>query len=73
MENYVLSCCSTADLTKEHFDGRKIRYICFHYSLGEKEYPDDLGQTIRFGEFYKRMEGGEMSRTSQVNVGGFVE
>lgn len=73
MNDYVLSCCSTADLTKEHFDGRNIRYICFHYSLGDNEYPDDLGQTIPFDEFYKRMETGEMTRTSQVNVEEFVE
>lgn len=39
MDNYVLSCCSTADLTKAHFDSRNIRYICFHYALGDTEYP----------------------------------
>mgnify|MGYP002800596586 FL=1 len=73
MANYILSCCSTADLTKEHFDGRDIHYICFHYSLGDKEYPDDLGQTMPFDEFYRRMAEGEMTRTSQVNVEEFVE
>ena len=64
MDNYVLSCCSTADLTKAHFDARNIRYICFHYALGDTEYPDDLGQTVSFDEFYRRMEAGEMTRTS---------
>ena len=33
MANYILSCCSTADLTPEHFAARDIRYTCFHYSL----------------------------------------
>ena len=47
MEKYILSCCSTADLTKEHFDKRNIRYICFHYYLGETEYPDRYEQTIK--------------------------
>ncbi len=73
MDNYVLSCCSTADLTKAHFDSRNIRYICFHYALGDTEYPDDLGQTVSFDEFYRRMEAGEMTRTSQVNVEEFVD
>ena len=73
MDNYVLSCCSTADLTKAHFDARNIRYICFHYALGDTEYPDDLGQTVSFDEFYRRMEAGEMTRTSQVNVEEFVD
>ncbi|MFQ7078212.1 MAG: DegV family protein [Christensenellaceae bacterium] len=73
MEKYILSCCSTADLTKEHFDKRNIRYICFHYYLGETEYPDDLGETVSFDDFYARMEAGEPTRTSQVNVEEFVE
>jgi DegV family protein with EDD domain len=73
MENYVLSCCSTADLSKEHFEARNIRYICFHYALGDNEYPDDLGQTVPFDEFYKRMEQGEMTRTSQINVEEYVD
>ena len=73
MEKYILSCCSTADLTKEHFDERNIRYICFHYYLGETEYPDDLGETVSFDDFYARMEAGEPTRTSQVNVEEFVE
>ena len=33
MADFVLSCCSTADLTKEHFQQRDISYICFHYAL----------------------------------------
>jgi hypothetical protein len=73
MGNYILSCCSTADLTKAHFEARDIHYICFHYALGEQEYPDDLGETVPFDEFYRRMEEGEMTRTSQINVEEFVE
>ena len=30
MSEYILSCCSTADLTKEHFERRNIEYVCFH-------------------------------------------
>ena len=40
MSDYVISCCSTADLTKEHFEKRNISYICFHYELNGKEYAD---------------------------------
>lgn len=71
MEDYILSCCSTADLTKEHFDDRNIRYICFHYELDGKEYPDDLGQSIPFDKFYKAMEDGAMTKTSQINSDEF--
>lgn len=71
--SFALSCCSTADLTKEHLDRRNIRYLMFHFSLGGVEYVDDLGQTIPFEEFYARMVKGEMTKTSQPNVDQFVE
>ncbi len=73
MTNYVLSCCSTADLTKEHFENRDIHYICFHYKLDGVDYPDDLGQTIQFEDFYKKMDEGAETSTSQVNVSEYVE
>ena len=71
MADYVLSCCSTADLTKESFQDREIHYICFHYELDGKQYPDDLGETMPFDRFYKAMEEGADTKTSQVNVDEF--
>ena len=73
MNNYILSCCSTADLSKEHFEKRKIHYICFHFMLDDITYPDDLGQSIPFPEFYQKMADGAMTKTSQVNADEFVE
>lgn len=73
MNSYVLSCCSTADLTKEHFDRRDIHYICFHYELDGVPYSDDLGQSVPFETFYKAMADGADTKTSQVNVGEFTE
>ncbi len=73
MANYVLSCCSTADLTKKHFENRDIHYICFHYKLNGVDHPDDLGQTMPFEEFYKKMDEGAETTTSQVNVSEYVE
>ncbi len=73
MSDYVISCCSTADLSKEHFDRRGIAYIYFHYSLDGKEYYDDLGQSMDFEEFYKKMASGSDTRTSQINAEEFEE
>ena len=53
MAQYILSCCSTADLTHEHFTKRDIHYICFHYFMDDVAYPDDLGQTMPFDKFYQ--------------------
>lgn len=73
MGDYVLSCCSTVDLTKEHLKGRKIHYACMHYSLDGKEYFDDLGQTMPFDQFYKAMQDGAQTKTSQINVEEFLK
>ena len=73
MADYLLSCCSTADLKKEHLESRDIRYICFHFTLDGKTYPDDLGQSVPFPEFYKAMVDGAETRTSQVNISEYVE
>lgn len=73
MHDYILSCCSTADLSKEHFEARDIRYICFHYSLDGVEHLDDLGQTMSFPEFYQAMENGADTRTSQISITEYLE
>lgn len=73
MNKYILSCCSTADLTKEHFTKRNIHYICFHYELDGKQYEDDLGMTMAFPDFYQAMADGAQTKTSQVNAEEFEE
>ena len=73
MNDFILSCCSTADLTKEHFEERNIHYICFHYELDGVSYQDDLGQSMTFEDFYAAMQSGADTKTSQVNAGEFEE
>lgn len=72
MPNYILSCCSTADLTNEHFEKRNIHYVCFHYMLNGQMYEDDLGQSVPFDQFYQAMADGATTRTSQVNADEFI-
>ena len=73
MSNYILSCCSTADLSEEHFRKRDIHYICFHYFLDGKAYDDDLGKSLSFDDFYKAMAQGAETKTSQINADEFIE
>ena len=73
MAEYCISCCSTADLTKEYFDKRGIHYVCFHYELGGTDYLDDLGQTMPPSELYRRMLAGEEVKTSQVSIGEYAD
>ena len=72
MAEFILSCESTCDLSHEHLLSRNIQYIRFHFSLGGKDYEDDLGQSISYPEFYSRMAKGEMTHTSQISVGEYV-
>ena len=73
MSDYVLSCCSTADLSAEHFAARNISYICFHFQLDGTSYPDDLGKSVPFDEFYRKMTEGSETKTSQINISEYLE
>ena len=73
MSDFILSCCSTADLSAEHFAARDIKYICFHFEVDGKNMPDDLGQSVPFKEFYQMMRDGAMTKTSQVGVGEYED
>ena len=73
MADYILSCCTTADLTKECFDENRIKYIPFHYSIEGKEYLDDLGESIPYDVFYQKIKDGADTRTAQVNIAEYVD
>ncbi len=72
LSDYLITCCSTADLPYEYFPKRNIPYVCFHFTMDGREYPDDLGQSMPFEEFYKKIAAGAMPTTSQVNVGQYI-
>ncbi len=71
--NYIISCCSTADMPTDYFKERDIPYACFHYTIDGVEYPDDLGKTVSFEDFYKKIAGGALPVTSQVNTQQFID
>ena len=73
MSDFVLSGCSTADLSKEYFMKRNISYICFHYELDGTAYKDDLGESMNFADFYQAMRDGADTKTFQINADEFCE
>lgn len=73
MSNYVLTCCSTADLTREIFENRNIYFTCFHFEIDEKEYDDDLGKSFPLDKFYGAIKNGAKPTTSQVNSEQYIE
>ena len=70
---YVLTCCSTVDMPRDYMTQRNIPYVCFHFTMDGVDYPDDLGRSMPFDEFYGRIAAGAMPTTSQVNVTQFTE
>jgi len=73
MSDFIISCCSTADLSREFLKENNIEYTCFHFTLDGKEYPDDLGESMPISEFYQKMAQGSEPTTSQVGVGQYVD
>jgi len=72
MPDYILSCCSTADVTKEFLEERNISWIPFHFMLDGIEYPDDLGTSVPFELFYKKLREGSDSGSSQINISEYL-
>ena len=73
MSEYKITCCSTADMPAAYFEERKIHYVCFHYRMDGVEYPDDLGKTMPFAEFYDRISKGAEPTTAQVNAQQYMD
>ncbi len=73
MGEFIISCCSTADVTAEYLKEKNIEHICFHYYLDDKAYTDDLFKSMSPQEFYQAMVDGAITKTSQVNADEFAE
>ncbi len=73
MSDYIISACSTADLSKEQFEKYDVKFVCFHFNIDSETYPDDLGQSMPFKTFYDRMRNGSDTSTSQVNPEQYID
>lgn len=73
MADYVLTCCSTCDLTPTHLERLEIKYVYFNYELDGEQCKDDFGCTHPQRELYQRMLAGATVRTSQVSTGEYLD
>ena len=73
MSDYILSCCSTADVTEEKLRELDVHYICNTYTLNGVAYRDDLGKTMPYSEFYDRIRKGENGVTSLINTADYAD
>ena len=73
MPGYVLSCCSTADVTREWLENRDIAYLYFNYFLNGEMCKDDFGATNPPAQLYAKMLAGADAKTSQISAGDYME
>ena len=73
MHDYILSCCSAADVTQEKLDAMDVRLLCNDFSMDGVPFKDDLGKTMTYGEFYDRIRAGEKGVTSQITPAEYIE
>ena len=72
MPDYVLSCCSTADVTRERLESRDIEYLYFNYYLNGEMCKDDFGATNSPAQLYAKMLAGADAKTSQISAGDYM-
>ena len=73
MNDYIISCCSTVDLTKEYLEKIDVKYVCFNFELDGVQHKDDLYQSMTADELYTAMVNGADTKTSQVSIGEYID
>lgn len=73
MCEYILSCCSSADLSKEHLKEAGIRYICPRFSLDDRLYTDNFGRDVGYEELYDAISEEAETKTTQLNIMDYYE
>lgn len=73
MANFVITACSTMDLSPEYARERNIKFLNFKYYLDGAEHLDDMFESMTAKGFYNAMVAGADTKTSQVNVEAYME
>ena len=72
MNDYILSCCSTADLSAEHLKARNIPFLSYPYTFNGERRLDDMGQSMPMEDFYKALADGAEVTSSQINIDEYM-
>lgn len=73
MNDYILSCSSTADMTNGYYSGRDIHRINFQYNIDGKLYDDSIGESMPLSIFYQKIRDGANLSTNQINTEKYKE
>jgi len=73
MADYKITVDSTCDLPLSYLQDNDIHFFQLKFIMDDKEYPDDMLQSMSAKDFYGKLTEGSMSTTSQVNVTYYTE
>ena len=73
MEDYILSCSSTADMTNGYYSIRDIHHIDSTYSIDGQIYDESMGESVPLSDFYEKMRNGINPTTSQIDMADYKE
>ena len=66
--SFILSCESAVDLPFSYIDRRKISVIFYTYTINGELYTDNMQQDPNdLKDFYEKLDGGVIVKTSQIN------
>ncbi len=63
MSDFVLTCESAADRTREFFESRNIPVAYFSYEIDDVVYTDDIYSVRTQDEFFAQIAAGAMPKT----------
>ena len=71
MNNFVISCCTPVDYSREAMKALDVETVFYHVILDGKDYLDDFGESIPPEQLHQYMVDGHDVKTSQVSVGEY--
>ena len=71
MSNFVISCCTPVDYSRDAMQALDVETVFYHVILDGKDYLDDFGESISPEALHQYMGDGHDVKTSQVSVGEY--
>ena len=71
MRDFVIMTDSCCDLPKEYIHDNNIPFAMLPFSYNDREYLDDLGQSVSQKQFFDDLRAGALPNTSQANSDSF--
>lgn len=71
--NYVITCTSGVDLTKEMLASRNIKCAYYKVIVDDNTYEDNFFEDYPYDKFYEDIRNGKEPKSSQYGYGPFLE